>query len=220
MWDYPLKPGTEAWYQLPTETERIAAVQVPEHIIKELSSEGVVELCIEFPRFGHYTAFDTPQIGFSIMLNNYNILRELIGRKDAGKSLIAIYKDAGMQGFNKLPYSNDFWTMKLDYIELLLSQKEIIKSLTSEEKLELITEARKKYDEKFFNEDFSSLPGLFPTVRIIASILNDINFPEFSIYQENINVTMLIETGLSYDELPPIDEILSIADKYIESKSE
>jgi len=171
-WDYPVKPGMEEWNQLITEKERIEALQVPDNILASLSSKEIVDLCITFPAFGYFTAYNTPQEGFSIMFDRFNIFKHLLLRKDAGKSLIIVYKDAGMSGFKTMPYPNDFWSIKLDYLELMLTQKEILQSLTLAEKIELLQEAKLKYIEKINNDTFSSLPSVLFTTRIIASILD------------------------------------------------
>ena len=215
LWDYPVKPGMEEWNSLNTEQERIDAVQIPKDVLGKLSAEEIVNLCISFPRFGYFTAFNTPQDGFVVMLDKYNIFRHLILQKDAGKSLIAAYKDAGMSGFKSLPYSNEFWTIKLDYLELLLSQKEIIQSLTSEEKIELLSEARMKYSEKINNEAFASLPGVLPTLRIMASLLYVEEYPEFNASQNRQTAIRFIEKGWLFDDIPPIDEIIKMTDNYL-----
>jgi carbonic anhydrase len=73
VWDYPVKPGTEKWNLLKTEKERIDAVQVPENILRGLSSEDIVKICISFPSFGYFTAYNTSQEGFLVMKARFNI---------------------------------------------------------------------------------------------------------------------------------------------------
>jgi len=217
-WDYPLKPGMDEWNQLKTEEERIAAVQVPEDILKHLSSEELVQLVITFPLFGDYGAFSTPQNdGFYIMRERFNVFGHLLTRKDAGKHLIAVYKDAGMKGFNTLPYSNKFWTFKMDYIELVLTQRNIMLSLTSAEKLDLLIESMKKFSEKINDDAFSSLPGLEPSIRIMASILDLEEYQEFTASRNREKLTCFIQTGVLND-VSLIDEIIRISDDYINSK--
>ena len=219
-WDYPIKPGMESWNVLETENERIAVLQVPESILATLSPEETVQLCIKFPMFGIFTAWNTPQEGFDVMLSRYNILRHLMSQKDTGGLLIAAYKDADMSGFRTLPYSNEFWSLKLLYIELLLSQKEILQSLTPEEKLELITEARTKYFEKSINEDFASLPELLFSLRIMASILFVEGYPELMASPNRETIIEFINSGWLSDKELPIDEIGSMIDSYISIKNE
>jgi hypothetical protein len=205
---------------LKTEDERIAAVQVPEAVLANLSPDDAVRLCITFPPFGLFTAWNTPQEGFDIMLSRYNILRHILERKDAGGSLITAYKDAGMSGFKTLPYSNEFWSLKLFYIELLLSQEEILQAMTPDEKLELMTEARTKYFDKFNNENFASLPELLFSLKIMASILYVEEYPELMGSANRETIIEFINSGWLFDKAVPIEEIGKMTDDYINSKQE
>jgi len=218
-WDYPVKPGTGEWNSLQTEQERIAALQVPENILATLSPEEVVGLCITFPSFGHFTAWYTPQAGFDIMLERYNILRHILAREDAAESLIAAYKDASMTGFRTLPYSNEFWTLKLLYFELLLSQKEILQKMSSDQKLELMTEARSKYFEKLSNENFASAPEMLFSLRIMVSILYVEGYPELMATPNREAITEFINSGWFSDKDLPIGEIGRMIDSYINNKN-
>ena len=218
-WDYPIKPGMEEWNSLETEEERIAILQVPEAILARLSPDEVVQLCITFPSFGHFTAWDTPQAGFNVMFERYNILRHILSRRDVGSNLIAAYKDASLSGFRTLPFPNEFWSLKLLYFELLLSQKEILQSLTPEEKLELITEARSKLFEKINNENFASFPELLFSLRIMVNILEIEEYPEFMDLPNRETITEFIKSGWLFDNLP-ILEIGRMIDDYINRKNE
>ena len=214
-WNYPVKPGMDEWNNLETEQQRIAVLQVPEEVLEKSSPEEVVGLCITLPSFFIFYAFDTPQDGYDILFSRYNIFSHMLSRKDVGSSLIAAYKDADLSGFRTLPYSNEFWTVKLYYLELLLSQKQILQSLTPNEKFELIKEARKKFVEKLTNESFSYLIDLLFSVRIMASILYVEQYPEFMVSLKNEAIIPFIETGSVFEDVPPIDEIFRITDNYI-----
>jgi len=219
LWDYPVKPGMEEWNALRTENERIASLQVPEEVLANLSLGDAVRLFITFPSFGHFTAWDTPQEGFAVMLSRYNIIRHLVSRNDAGGRLIAAYKDASLSGFRTLPYSNEFWPLKLFYIELLLSQKEILRTMTPVEKLELITEARSKYFEKIGNENFASLPELLFSFRIMASILYVEEYPELMSSPNRETIVEFINSGWLSDKGLPMAEIGRMIDNYVNSKN-
>ena len=216
--DFPMKPGMEEWNRLETEQERISVLQVPEAILATLSPDDAVRLCITLPAFFIFYAFNTPQDGFAVLLSRYNILRHLMQRKDIGSCLIETYKDADLSGFRTLPYSNEFWTVKLYYLELLLSQKEILQSLTPDEKLELIKEARTKLIAKITNEAFAFLNDLLFSVRIMANILDVEEYPELFSSSNNEAIKRFIETGAAFDGVP-IDEIFRISDNYINAKN-
>jgi uncharacterized protein (UPF0335 family) len=212
-WDYPIKPGMKKWNQLITEKERIAAVQIPKDVLVKLSAEDAVKLCISFPSFGYFTAFNTPQEGFLIMLERFNIFRYILSKKDAGRDLISVYKDAGMSGFKTMPYTNDFWAIKLDYIELLLSQKEILQSLTPLERLDLLSETKKKLSEKVKADLFASVPGIQSTVRIMLQILNLDASQKLRQSSKKQAMDIFAETGIA-ENIELIDEVVRIVDNF------
>jgi len=212
-WDYSVKLGMGKWNQLKTEEERIAALQVPDEVLAKLTSEEIVDLCISFPLFGYYTAFNTPQTGFSIMHSRFNIFEHLMNRSDVGKHLIDAYKDADMKGFRTLPFSNEFWTIKLHYLELVLSQTDVLRKLTPEEILELIQEARKKFSEKTVDPAFSSLYGILFPVRMMANILDMEGLIDNNMRTANKS----LQTGF-LEDVSLLDEIIDMTDVYINSK--
>jgi len=214
-WDYPVKPGTEEWDQLKTEDERIAAVQIPENILTELSSDEVIKLCVSFPLFGYFTAFNSSQEGFRIMLSRFNVFQHLLAKKNIGNGLLAIYKDAGMSGFEKLPYSNKFWTIKLDFIELVISQEEVILSLTPADRMDLVLEAKKKFSEKLKHESFASLPSLQSTALIMARILKLENNHELKNLSNNQDIEKFVKTG-SVSNATLINDVVKMTDSFIE----
>jgi len=124
-----------------------------------------------------------------------------------------------MTGFKTLPYSNEFWSLKLLYLELLLSQKEILQSLTPEEKLGLMKEAGSKYFEKINNENFSSLPEMLFSLRIMVSILDVEKYPELMAFPNKETITGFINSGWVSDKELPIGEIGKMIDNYINSKN-
>jgi len=219
-WNYPVKPGMEEWNRLKTEEERIAVLQVPKGILAKLTPEDAICLTLTFPAFGYYTAFlSENHDGFSKMVERFNILEHLVSRTDVGNRLIATYKDAGLKGFKTLPYSNELWTLKFHYLELLLAQKGILQSLTAKEKLELLIETRKKFTEKMHDEAFASFPAACYTVRIMASILDMEKYAELITSTNMEKITRFIQTGFLYpDDVFLIDEIIEMTDNYIKTQ--
>jgi len=190
-WTYP-----EDWNMLPVDERH-----VPEEILELITAKKLVELCLDLPEFGFLAK--TSQSNFDFFAPRFNVIQHLLLSKEAGKYLIVVYKDAGMEGFRTLPYSNRFWPIKLMYIEVLLAQKEILQKLTPEERLELLLEARNKFNEKigiYSSGDFN----IFIMSRILAM---EIEIEEYTEY---------IEKGYGYS--PSIDEIDIMIDNYINKK--
>ena len=45
-WDYPVKPGTEEWKSLKSHCEKISVCQIPNEILKNCSTEDLLEICL------------------------------------------------------------------------------------------------------------------------------------------------------------------------------
>ena len=57
-WDYPIKPGTEAWQALSTHEDMLKACQIPAEILKTVSTEELIELCLAYPLLGDIFAYN------------------------------------------------------------------------------------------------------------------------------------------------------------------
>jgi hypothetical protein len=102
---FPVKPGTEEWSKLKTEKERFSAMQIPEEILHDLSTNAIVISCINFPAFGFFGAYKNYQDGFIILATKFNGLKELAKRTDAGEYLIDIYEKAKDNGIENQKYT-------------------------------------------------------------------------------------------------------------------
>ena len=81
-WDYPIKPGTEAWQALSTHEDMLKACQIPAEILKTVSTEELIELCLAYPLLGDIFAYNGIQEGISKVSARFNGLQELFKRKD------------------------------------------------------------------------------------------------------------------------------------------
>ncbi len=173
-WDFTVKPGTEKWNNLVTEQERIDAVQVPEDVLNNMTAEELAVTCMQFPSFGYYSAFNTPIEGMNVMFSRFNIFQYIPKKENIGKTLINLYEDADMEGWKKYAklLDNDFWTLKMRYIEYLIAQKFVLTHLNDLELKELISIASKKIEMKMASDSFNSLSGLSSSYYLIANILD------------------------------------------------
>jgi len=139
-----------------------------------MSSEDLVLTCVNFPLFGYFTAFNTPQEGFNIMFSKFNIFSKICEKDSISRHLIKIYEDAGMNGWRNMgnQLHNKYWTLKLNYLEYLIGQKEIVLNLDKKGKIQLIKLAKLKYNQKRASESFNSLSGLSSSLFLISRILN------------------------------------------------
>ena len=214
IWSYPVRPGTEVWNNLKTEKERIEAMQIPVDILNKMSTDDIIYACINFPLFGYYSAFNSPQEGFNIMFMKFNIFSKLCEKKDLVKKLIPIYKNAGLDGWidKKNSLDNKYWTLKFSYLEYFLGQNEILVNMTEEEKIELTNLAIIKYEEKKLNESYNSISGISSSLFLLTKIMNTNEKMKHSLLQ--IDCSEIIRTGL-ITRLEDINKILNYANNFI-----
>lgn len=136
--------------------ERYAACQIPEDILRNMSSEDLAETCINYPLYIVYLLFDDEQKGISEIIENFNGLQELSNRPDGPISLLKAY--------DKLSYTKEKQVRKtLDkrnstlifgFVEMLLAHEKFLTKFSPEE-LELLNEVSlKKYGAKLQEPSF------------------------------------------------------------------
>jgi len=217
-WDYPVKPGSKKWSSLETENDRIKAMQIPIEILNNMQPEEFAKLIANFPLFGYYTAFNTPQEGFNIMFSRFNIYQKLCEKNNISRYLIDIYKDAELSGWKSKSkeLTDEYWTLKFNYIEYLLSQEEFILNLNISEKKELIKEAKNKLIQKAQHKSFNSLSGIGATVLIISRVLQNENELDKTLLN-NAVFQSFIKTGYLGDERI-VEDVLYALENYLNKK--
>lgn len=92
VYNFPIKPGTEEWSKLKSYDERLNAYNVPENILKEMSTDGLIETCLNYPEFRLVMTRNSIQEGYNHVKSKFNGFRELENRPDAGVKLLDKYK--------------------------------------------------------------------------------------------------------------------------------
>ena len=100
QWDYPVKPGMESWKQFKSMDEMYQACQIPDNVLKQLDTESLVDICLNFPAPPLFPLYNTPQQGFMEYYTNFNGIRELFQRKEAGQYLLKRYALMSFTDFN------------------------------------------------------------------------------------------------------------------------
>jgi hypothetical protein len=218
VYDFPINPNTKEWANLKTETERFNAMQIPSELLKSMSTENLIITCINYPAFGHYTAFDNTQDGISRTIKNFNGLQELLFRQDAPSKMLSVYSELSISKNDMKDISTDFWGMRICYFELLLANDEIIDKLKDEERIALIKEVQKKISERVENEEYNSVFSLQSCLLIIAKVLEKSNYMDFqNKKKENAEIEFLLNTG-NIQSPSLLNNLIEMADNYINSK--
>ena len=148
--DFPVKPGTNEWKALKNQKEKLDACQVPNDILKDISTSELMKLCFNYPLVYDVLAFSSTQTGMNEFKKNFNGLNEFVQRKDAADLLIKRYSDIQPRGYDKnwTNIQKGYYSLEIFAIELFLSQIEIIDKMTLSQKQNLVRELLKKLEEK------------------------------------------------------------------------
>jgi hypothetical protein len=214
--NFPVKPGSKEWSNLRTEKDRFNALQIPDEILTKMSTSSLVVACMNFPAFGHFSAYKNIQTGFEILSTKFNGLTELLKRNDAERCIIDIYKTAGEKGFVGLNLNLDerYWTIKFSWTELLLSQNILIESLDTKSKENLLKLAVEKFGIKQSSGKYSKY-DLLSTAFLMARVLHSCNYDEFESEYAQMNVLNNFVNTSEMLDVQILDKIFKLTQDYL-----
>lgn len=169
QYDFPVRPGSPEWAEFTTGQQMIDACQVPGAILDEMSTNGLIETCLDYPLLINMLAFTSIQYGTERQMENFNGFGELVQKHDAATLMLARYK---FMDATVIPDGDDDITigssaLMFDRFGMVLSQPVFMAQLTTVEKKELVQEAMAKYETFLLNHEAF---GIF-TAKIQALIM-------------------------------------------------
>jgi hypothetical protein len=197
-YDFPIKPGTSEWRNFQTHGEMLSACQIPVDLVKNMSSDALAKTCLEYPLFIDMIAYSSFKEGIERVIQQFNGLKEFMGRKDAGKSLLSLY-------LHDSAFKQDRMA-KGSYFEMLLSCDDIMNNLTKEDKKVLLKNSLRKYKERRMQPKVYGSATLASTGLILGKLMKDKNFrlaPEINAFIEKGNII----------DLETLDKIYVLASK-------
>lgn len=169
-WNFPVKHGTKEWDNLKTYQEKLNAYNIPQDILKTITTKELVKTCLNYPEFRLVFTRNDLQSGYDYISTKFNGFKELESRSDAGKSLLELYSEYDPAGFD--PNSSDLeigrYIVRFTYIELLIAQYDILKNLTDIQEKELTYQCVDKYNAKKKQQAYYGIIGLKTTALILA----------------------------------------------------
>ena len=173
-WDYPVNPSTSEWKELKSYEEQLLAYNIPEEMVKKISTPELVKVCLAYPEWGVINAFNNRRIGLNNVMSYFNGVRELFARNDATKELIKVYSE-----LDPLAIGEDWTLLQIGYygfhincLELLLSHGMMIDKLDAKDIQDLLDVVVLKYKNKKQLPEVYSLWDLSPTAGLCLSILD------------------------------------------------
>jgi nucleoside diphosphate kinase len=205
-WDYPTKPGSDAWSTFRSHDEMLEASLIPSTILSKLSTEELFLICLKYPLLMDIGAFNLFTDGYASYETNFNGIWELYQRSNAPSVIYRYYQQLKLQ--NAVMYSSISFIFRVSVIEYMISATPVITKFSASQRKEVATELLSKLNIK------KSQPGDFS-----GTYLN-------STYRALIKVIRCDETGnLSSDDtklanyfagifLPP-ENVIEQADEII-----
>lgn len=198
--------------------ERIEMFKIPEQILHCLSTDALIKSCISYPEMRLMWAMSDLQGGFDKVESMCNGYEELWKRGDKYQRLIYLYKQ---MDFNRdwKSYSDLENGVYMDYIvrhELIIAQHEILKNLTTPEKIELFQLALDNQKKKYALAQYWGTVGMETTCAILSRTMYLDNYQPL-IKEYNNNELMLIH--VSYMKLlggmDVVNIVMSLSEDYL-----
>lgn len=116
----------EIWKTFQTLEEMQSACQIPDDVLSNLSTEELVQICMDYPLFGNYLAYDNETFGIKKVMAGFNGFTELKKRTDAAEKLLDIYANVNVTTLNEdRENAETYPNLKLGYLEMILCSGEI-----------------------------------------------------------------------------------------------
>lgn len=131
---FPSRDSKE-WNDL-TVAQRWQAVNIEEDKLKNMSTNDLIEHCVNFDFMWDIFNYPNYGIGLNVIIENHNGLRELLNRNDAGKLIFDFYKKIDFERITKIskPADRGAFVAKAFFLELFLSHPNILNQFQGNEK--------------------------------------------------------------------------------------
>lgn len=216
-YDFPIKPGTPEWKSLSSHAERLKVCQIPETIIKKMTTDDLLQTCLNYPFYGDMMAYNTFQQGIENVISDFNGLQEFLRRKDAGANMIECYQKMNPESFDEK------WTLvekgeyaaKMYYLEILMAQDVILTNLNKDKRIILLSISMQKYQSKLKYPEIYSILSLENIALLMGRILLKQNYEPFVLkISKNEKLNTFIKQGVLFDT-KLINEIVYHTQQYL-----
>lgn len=218
---FPIRPGSTDWQQLGSLTEKIEVCQIPDSILNNISTEGLLETLLNYPLILDYTAFNTMQGGFYNIKSVNNGFNELYKRNDLFEVILERYElmSLNCEGDLYPPFilGDDYTPITIPFktYELFIFQDELLDSINENERILIFEEVYTIHNLKIKNG--YSVNSCNTTTAILGKIMYKNNFIPFVDYcNETEFIKFFIESIPTYrpENLSPLDIITEYAKEY------
>ena len=213
-YDYPIKPGSEGWKQLKTREEMVAVCQIPDDILNNMSTEGLIESVLNNPLYGSIFLANVPQQCFNSFYDDFSSVQVLMQRSDLAEKLLDRYyqmnpscEDNNWPSLNGAGSGND---RAFSMIELLIAQNAVLEQIIdNQETKSFLQQVLTIYDGKIINN--YSMVGFIYSMLICGRMMY---LSEYAPFVEEYNNNDYIRGFVGGANSSCSKEVLDIINNY------
>jgi len=209
---YPIVPGMIEWQQIKSTDEAYKLCQLPDSVLKSISTPGLIDALIHAPMFTDFYNLSDASSALKWFghYEQFNCAKELFQRKDAGDALVTYFKlvcfDCVSPPFG---YYGDF--ERIIGLQCLFAKKEILDKMGHEKKKEAVSELLANYEQ--YSENWDSI------VVMLHIMYEDEYDPLVKYFKENEDKYQHIIKEGNLFLSDPIDLFVLFAKSFINEKN-
>ena len=213
-YEFPVRPGMPEWSRLDSYAAMVAICQIPEDLLSGMSTDALTKTCLRFPLAYNFMTYDNFERGIENVISDFNGLRELLKRKDAGVSLLETYKTLDPAILPDCGHvAKTVCRFQIMYVELLLSQNAIISDLSRADIITLLEQCQSKYYSKRDHSD--GIMQIRTTCFLMSKILLNENYSVFQTKVSENQEIMSFLNGAPQNNEDVINEILDSVEEFL-----
>lgn len=181
-YDYPVKGGTPEWAAFTTHQQMEDACQIPADTLAKMSTEGLIQSCIDYPLLGDLLL----NVGVNItgtlnnMMQTFSGFIELRKRSDITTTMLERYKRMNP---DCATCNQPMFTSNFNAFEMIIGNDSIQRKMTSDENKTLVKEAINKYEQKKnIGDYYYALYGLSASLYVCSKVMLKENYRPFVEY--------------------------------------
>ncbi len=191
---YPVQPGSEGWKRLNSHQEMVNVCQVPDEILKNMCTSGLIDTYLDYPLLFTIFAFNNTNDGLRQVATEFNGFLELLRRNDCATRFLQKYKVIDPAHIRSL--SDDIevgvFMQKIRFFELTLAFEPLRNKLTGTECKTIIEIGLKNLEKKEANNygNFSLTTNIYLLTKILESEQYPL-FLEYQVQHPDINLFLM-----------------------------
>jgi hypothetical protein len=212
---YPVEKAIGKSYE-----ERIKIFKIPETILHCLSTEALAKSCLDYPGIGFVWAYNGLQKGFDQLNTNCNGFDELWERGDKFHALYSLYQQKNVDRGDwdsHTDLENGLYLFDIVYVELVISQYEVLQNLSLSEKTKLFQLVLDNQKKKVDLIKYYGPVGMQTSIAILGRIMYLDNYePLVQEYNSN-EMVFLSVSELLMRNYNVVNTIMSLSEDYLKN---